>query len=637
VFNRLAQRDGLKLKGRRSIDVVAQSLTSIASIAELLGVQYLLSATVCRDGVDLTLIAELTDHNGFIVWQQEFAEVVNRYDQVEVRLATLVENGVAEHFGDVIPAPGDRAVNRRALEQLLIGQEYLRQGDIETARTSFEEALVIQPDYSEAMLELAWTEAEGITIQNRADSLRRVRPVLDKALVIARVAVQRDPTGFKPNYVLGHILFSLSYVENELAYREFHEIGEEGVAERLADSQRYIADAERHYRNALAANPSASEAREQAVRAMEKQGATRRREALDLLEDGLQLDPFNESLTRVIAFRLDEFGRFREAMERLDRFDLLPDGKPTNLIWTKLEILTNRALTDEKLAELIRILENDPDKFGELGVLYHLWWTVSDIARLGLLDEAEHLYGMVARIPDPQRSGRRRSPEDVEWYRQTFLVDAYLHATWQGGEVSETRAEKVQELSDEEVLKAWQVDVAGTIWALRDTGDLERAISLLEALHHFPYPSGQRPQRQMRYSAMLVEIYMATGREDDAKPVMQRIASHLQSEFDAGVRHPDTLLQLSDAYGWQERVDDALRKLALAIDHGASSLLPCCEDGLTLAPEQPQWWDGLQDRPELSILQSRAQAEVEQRRSNILTLLAQHDMEGLLAPLTRAR
>ena len=136
---------------------------------------------------------------------------------------------------------------------------------------------------------------------------------------------------------------------------------------------------------------------------------------------------------------------------------------------------------------------------------------------------------------------------------------------------------------------------------------------------------------------MLVEIYMATGREDDAKPVMQRIASHLQSEFDAGVRHPDTLLQLSDAYGWQERVDDALRKLALAIDHGASSLLPCCEDGLTLAPEQPQWWDGLQDRPELSILQSRAQAEVEQRRSNILMLLAQHDMEGLLAPLTRAR
>ena len=115
VFNRLAQRDGLKLKGRRSIDALTRSLTSVASVAELLGVRYLLSATVCRDGVDLTLNAELTDHNGFIVWQQEFTEVVNRYDQVEVRLATLVENGVAGHFGDVIPAPGDKAVDRRAL------------------------------------------------------------------------------------------------------------------------------------------------------------------------------------------------------------------------------------------------------------------------------------------------------------------------------------------------------------------------------------------------------------------------------------------------------------------------------------------------------------------------------------------
>jgi tetratricopeptide (TPR) repeat protein len=633
VFNRLAQRDGLKLKGRRSIDVVAQSLTSIVSIAELLGVQYLLSATVCRDGVDLTLSAELTDHNGFIVWQQEFAEVVNRYDQVEVRLATLVENGVAEHFGDVIPAPGDKAVNRGALEQLLIGQEYLRQGDIQTARRSFERALEIQPDYSEAMLELGWTEAEGISIQNRADSLRRVRPVLDTALVMARDAVQRDPTGFKPNYVLGHILFSLSYVENELAYRDYHEIGEEGVAERLGDSRRYIADAERHYRNALATNPSATEAREHAVRAMEQQGAMRRREALDLLEDGLQLDPFNESLTRVIAFRLDEFGRFREAMERLDRFDLLPDGKTTNLIWTKLEILTNRALTDEKLAELIRILENDPEQFRELAVLYHLWWTVSDIARLGLLEEAELLYGMVARISETQDEGRQRSPEDVDWYRQTFLVDSYLHATGQGGEVSETRAEKVEGLSDEEILKAWQVDVAGTIWALRDTGDTERAISLLEALHHFPYPPGLWPQRQMRYSAMLVELYMATGRENDARPVMQKIAAHLESEFDAGVRHPDTLLQLSDAYGWQGQEDDALRMLVLAIDHGASPLLPCCEDELTLDPEHRHWSDGLHDRPEFSILQSRVQAEVEQQRSNIRALLARHDMETLLAPL----
>jgi hypothetical protein len=57
---------------------------------------------------------------------------------------------------------------------------------------------------------------------------------------------------------------------------------------------------------------------------MDEQGIQRRKESLQILLDGLNLDPFNEELSSRAAYRLDEFGRLREAMESLDRFDVLP-------------------------------------------------------------------------------------------------------------------------------------------------------------------------------------------------------------------------------------------------------------------------------------------------------------------------
>ena len=132
-------------------------------------------------------------------------------------------------------------------------------------------------------------------------------------------------------------------------------------------------------------------------------------------------------------------------------------------------------------------------------------------------------------------------------------------------------------------------------------------------------------------------MYLLAGREDDAAPVLQDIVSHLQSEVDAGVRHPETLIRLGGAYAWQGNDAAALEMLDLAIDYGGYDISLCCEDYVPRLEQQifdaKLLWHELEDDPRFIQSRSRMRALVDQQRSNIRALLAQNDMEQLLAPL----
>ena len=54
------------------------------------------------------------------------------------------------------------------------------------ARTEFEKALAIQPDYAEARFELAWATADIRLFENQADGLKHVRASTEEALVLVR-------------------------------------------------------------------------------------------------------------------------------------------------------------------------------------------------------------------------------------------------------------------------------------------------------------------------------------------------------------------------------------------------------------------------------------------------------------------
>jgi TolB-like protein len=626
VFNRLAQRGRLKVMGRRSVDTVVETAPSAATITDLLGVEYLLHGVLCRDGLDLTLQAELTDNSGFTVWAEEFTQVVNRFDQVEERLASLIANGVAARLGDAIAGPQDMAVDGKALEYFLIGQEYLRRREKEKARIEFEKALAIQPDYAEARFELAWATADIRPFENQADALKDVRRTTEEALTLVRAELQRDPQGFDTNRVAGRLLLTLGQLEDALAYREFHEIGADGVAASRARSRDYHTQAERHFRSALAANPSATEVRVGMAVSMDGQGVARRKESLQLVLDGLDgRDPFNESLSELAAYRLVEFGRLREAMERLDRFDALPQGKSIELWWTQLEILQNQGRVDEKFAKLIEILHRRPELYKQLRILYHLWWTVSEIGMLGLVEEAEELYEAVARIPDPEH-------EDAEEFRRMFLAGPDEGDADGQVEADDPGIDEFAAMSNEEILKTWQIEAGGIAGALWQAGERGRAIELLEALQHYPYPPTVWAERRMAYPMQLAGMYMEVGRRDDAAAVLQRVVTELQAEVDAGVRHHSTLSLLAEAYGQQGNIDAALDMLELAVDYGAYDVYDA-EQPAEQHHEDTNWMTSPGDDPRFIQLRSRMSAYVEQQRSNIRAILAQNDVEALLAPL----
>jgi tetratricopeptide (TPR) repeat protein len=358
--------------------------------------------------------------------------------------------------------------------------------------------------------------------------------------------------------------------------------------------------------------------------AMDNQGVVRRKESLEILQRGLDVDPFNSGLSQLAATRLVEFGRFREAMELLDRFQVLPQGKRDVWGW-QLEVLNNNGRYDEQLAVLIEIMRSDVHVYDQMfPALGQLWRLVSSVAYLGLTEEAEGLYAVVDKTPDP-------GPD--RWWRQHFFKDSYLYATGRGDEVTRRELEKIAGLSNEAILKAWLPEAGTNAMAFWEIGERERAIELMEAMQLFPYETSRWAERQMQFPMLLADWYMQVGRTDDAVPVLRKVVAHLQAEVDAGVRHPETLMLLASAYGWLGNDESAMDMLNLAIDYDGHYLELCCEDYSSVDLEERVWWDGLENYPRFIQSRSRMRAIVDMQRSNIRSLLAQNDIEQLLAPL----
>jgi TolB-like protein len=639
VLTGLAQRDRLKVIGRRSVEYVARSGLPLADVARHLGVEYLLTGHLCRDGIDLNLDAELTDANGFVVWRDSFGQTVNQFDQVEGQLASLIEDSVASRLGDVTTSTRKTAVARKALDNLLIAQEHLRRDQLVEARALLEKALEIQPEYTEALYELAWVEMLATsTAPNREDAMRRARPILDEALTLAKADLQQNSRDYDANHIAGSIYDFLAYLDNELGYRGADEMGDEEIATHGDIVIQYLASAEKHYRLALAANPSDTEIRLSLADVMTSQGVEHRGEVLDILMQGLDTERFYWPLTHRIAFRLAELGRLPEAMEQLDRFEVLPQGK-RDLMWGQHEILWNYRQYDELLSYLIDALGNSPGAAGNALAIGHIWTMPANLNRLGLYQEASELYDMLAVIPAPRlmtataRFGGRTP-------LQYFFEDSYRATSGHRRDVARIQIEPFLGLTADEILKAWHVSAVIVARAFWGAGERERAIELLQALQHYRYPSGRWAQRQMVYPAYLARWLIRVGRHDDAVPVLKRILSQQQNEFDHGVRHPETLLRLAEAYGWLGEEDAALDMFDQAVSYGGLDLLICCEDYVPYqaqdAAGEMQWWHGLESDPRFIQSTSRMRALVDQQRSNIRALLANQDMAALLEPLEYA-
>jgi len=627
VHGRLSDRNSIHVKGWRSVRSVIETSPSIPVMASLLGVKYFLSGIVCRDARAPTLAVELLNDQGTVVWQNKYKQDSNAYGQVEVQLADLVDKGVSRKFGDVSTRTATEAVDREALIQLRVGHGYLEEGDAEQARVAFERALEIQPGYSEAVYGLARVAVRGWTQDDEGPKKQAAFTIAEKALETARVALQRDPRDFDANLFAGDLLHILGDWGSQLAYRKLNSEGEEVVTAYREQSNARYAEAQQYLDAALAVRPDDPEARLLASHNMDSLGVEMRRATIEIRKQGLNSDPFNMPIAAFLAIRMVEFGDVRGAMDVLDSFDKLPQGKRD--IWSnQLEILNNLSRLDEQLAYYIEMVRADPSPgFGNH--ILQIWRTTGRIAHLGLYEEAEELYHQVADV----------HVED-SWVRDRFLVNPYLHLTGHVDQVTENILDEIEGLTTEEILEAWYVKSEEYAYAFWDAGERERAVELMEALAQYRSNPSRWAERQMAYPIILADWYIAVGRKDDALSVLDYIVANLEGEVLAGVRHPRTLSILAEAYALQANNEAALRTLAMAVDYGAWDMQLCCDDYWNedvreqwgTYEDEDAWWAGLTGTPEFELIRTRMRSIVDAQRASIRVLLEQNDLGELLEP-----
>jgi TolB-like protein/Tfp pilus assembly protein PilF len=619
VLDRLSERGTMKVIARTTAYNLAGFGWSAPRISQNLGVQHVLTGEVCRNGDALTITAELRDKDDFIVIRESYEQVVNPFDQIELHVATQVADAVAAELGDVALLASDAPVNRLAYEQLLIGRQFLEHRDWQKANESFQRALELQPGYPEAVFELAIMEIRLNPEKARVERLAAARQKAEEALELAKGEVERGAPGYYPHFVIAKVQHTLAHWEEAALWRDV-ELDNEEIARRKERAHQLFVESERYFRTALRLNPSHTETYEWLVDTIEHIGIERRAEAFEMMQRGLERDPFNPGYAGTVANRLNQRGRYREAMELLDRFAALPDGK-RDLWWGQLEMQNNLGRFDDKLATQIEMLREDPESYQAWANLGHLFWLTSEMAGLGMLEEAAQLNELLLRVPIPES----------HWFLKVVRDDWYQDAIGEGEEVTARWVEKYAGSSNTEILDKWYVlvgAIAGHFW---DAGERERAIELAESLSHMK----QNPlwaERQTGTALWLAEMYLETGRESEALPILEQVLDYLEREVASGIRHPGTLGNLAHAQLLLGKNEAVFETLELAVDYGL--YLPLAKRGDVVEKGyESDLFESIRDDPRFVVLADRAEAVKAQQVANIRSLLARNDMEQLLVPV----
>jgi TolB-like protein/Tfp pilus assembly protein PilF len=617
VINRLSERGKMKVIARSSVTALAGFDLSIPEIARPLGVQYVLQGVLCRSVTAPTLTAELSDAEGFIVWSETFAEEVDEFDTVTNRLASQVANGVAAKFGDEEMVPREAPVYSRAYEQLLIGRQYGRQGRHEDARTSFERALAIEPEFAEPMLELALLDRYRDRLGLKDGSgLAEAKATAQEALALAQRVLREYPHSASAHQVVGNTLFFLASSERDLLWRESAKLEKRKLATEKNKIRSRFADAEHHFRTAISLNPSQTDFYYDLAFALEAQGRERDAEALEVLERAMARDPLNSRLLGRIAKRWAARGRYRQSIELLEKLKALPEVPPSAW-WWQLELMHLQHYWDEKVETLIDMLLHDPGAFEmDWSNRWQAWWTVSILAWLGLSEEAEAW------------KVRLENMEMTHWMREWGL-NHYLAATGQEDERARRTLERFTNMSDAEIFDAFHEWGMSFSVALAQNGELARAIRLMESTQHAP---GFWAEREVEPMLLLAAMYQAAGRERDAQSVLKEVVDYLEAEYESGIRHPQTLNNLAQAYARQGRDDDALEMLRNAVNYHSRGTA-IFDNAIWNKHQKSSAWFRLREDPRFIALIDRMQADLDQQAVRIRAMLAKHDVDALLAPL----
>jgi TolB-like protein len=177
-------------------------------VAQELGVRYVVTGSVMRDGEKLHIAVQLARaKTGELVWAGRYdylstADWLTRRE-VSARIANLVDRRV--HEGTIQEAGSARETNA-AIDRWMRGKHLLTRvrtlADLRRARTEFEAALAAQPDSSHALAGLALTHVIELAYRWTGD--REVSVAAAEQL--SRRALEIDPRNHDAHYALRNAL-----------------------------------------------------------------------------------------------------------------------------------------------------------------------------------------------------------------------------------------------------------------------------------------------------------------------------------------------------------------------------------------------------------------------------------------------
>jgi TolB-like protein/DNA-binding winged helix-turn-helix (wHTH) protein/Flp pilus assembly protein TadD len=367
ILNRLAGFPELHVIARTSSFALKDSGLDVRKLSGLLGVRYLLQGSVRRDGGHVRIAAQLVDDSGVQVWSKAYERELRGVFAIQREIAEAVATNVVPKImarSSVEPEPQP---NLEAYQHYLAGRAIFdrRQPRYEQhAEEQFRRAVAIDPDYAEALAELAilWAFDPG-TAQQAEQAIERalsLEPDLARAYAAQGVLLARRQ---QPDY----------------------------------------ARSEASFRQALKLDPNMVDASTWLSTVLTTQG--RYAEGYALLESAARIDPLAPPLMTNLAMAYAERGDTARAERSLLR--LLEMPQPSYYVyWTLVDFYscTGRLVESNEMAKQLVLNYVETGPAGAYGYL------AGSYSRLGLWRLAEYWLERLERErqdgPDPSNLNR---------------------------------------------------------------------------------------------------------------------------------------------------------------------------------------------------------------------------------------
>jgi len=309
LLHMLAQLPGLRVAARTSSFAFKDQNISVGEIATTLGVAHILEGSVQKSGDRVRITAQLVRaDDGFHVWSQNYTRPLEDIFAIQDEIATDVANALdASLLGNELPDLKNVSTsNLTAYDNYLKGlqqQAIFSYGSLNIAEDNFRQSLARDPDFIDARLALI----RNYILKNSTGVINKdeLRAFADP--LITQVREQDSGSRLARAFELRIDLSSFST-----------EFGREEVNLMVTE-----------LRNMLPLIPSETLIRQQVANTLNFY-FEQERDAIEVLEAGLLMDPLSAGLHGTLSNIYRDHDQLEDALESLQRAQELAPENPNN-------------------------------------------------------------------------------------------------------------------------------------------------------------------------------------------------------------------------------------------------------------------------------------------------------------------